>query len=219
MDRTRQVSVTLGVSDVNNIEIEKYLKLKYDALNITANEVSKLRYVAIKSPYDFYGSVHYNYNTQLDQVFYFDESVMLNVNSILSSPPCSYISVHLRLGDKFLETDKNCVLVQDDTRTFSEEKMNAFIKQKKDEHILFFCDNETYKQQMKTKHANLIITTSEIGHTSLSNTTSRQILDAVTELYVLSNSQLIYAASESGFSKIASKFNDVKLISHYRYTD
>ena len=61
---------------------------------------------------------------------------------------------------------------------------------------------------MKAKHPNLIITTSEIGHTSLSNTTNRQILDAVTELYVLSNSQLIYAASESGFSKIASKFNE-----------
>ena len=198
---------------VNNIEIEKYLKLKYDALNITENEISKLRYVAIKTPYDFYNSVHYNYNAQLSQVFYFDERVILNVNSILASLPCSYFAVHLRLGDKFLETDKNFVLVKNDTRTFSEEKMHAFIEQNDEQKILFFCDNETYKQKMKAKHANLIITTSEIGHTSLSNTTNRQILDAVTELYVLSNSQLIYAASESGFSKIASKFNDVELIS------
>jgi len=47
----------------------------------------------------------------------------------------------------------------------------------------------------------------------LSNTTNKQILDAITEFYILSNSHLIYSASNSGFSKMASKFNNIKYIS------
>lgn len=198
---------------VNNIEIETYLKIKYDCLNITSDEISKLHNVVIKTPYDYYDSATYDYNTNLYQVFYFDESVKLNVKSILPSLPCTYISIHLRLGDQFLETDRDFVLVKNDKRSFSEEKLNALIESNIDKSVLFFCDNKEYKHRMKEKHTNLIITSSQIGHTSLSNTTSKQILDAVTELYILSNSQLIYAASESGFSRIASKFREIELIS------
>ena len=58
--------------------------------------------------------------------------------------------------------------------------------------ILFFCDNNNYKLKIKKKYKNIIITDAQIGHTSLSNTTNKQILDAVTEFYLLTNSQLIY---------------------------
>ena len=68
----------------------------------------------------------------------------------------------------------------------------------------------TINQIIKKKYKKVIITGAEIGHTSLSNTTNKQVLDAVTEFYILSNSILIYAASYSGFSNMSSKFNNVK---------
>ena len=78
--------------------------------------------------------------------------------------------------------------------------------------ILFFCDNNKYKLKIKNEYNNIIITDANIGHTSLLNTTEKQVLDTITEFYLLTNSQLIYAASKSGFSYMASRFNNVKYI-------
>ena len=116
------------------------------------------------------------------------------------------------MGDKFLETDKKNIKCKGDNRKYSEEKIYKFIEDNKNMNIIFFCDNNNYKLKIKKKYKNIIITDAQIGHTSLSNTTNKQILDAVTEFYLLTNSQLIYAASKSGFSNIASKFNNVKYI-------
>ena len=96
---------------------------------------------------------------------------------------------------------------------FSLKNLYKFIEDNKDKNIIFFCDNNNEKLKIKNKYNNIIISTSQIGHTSLSNTTNEQILDAITEFYILSNSQLIYKASKrSAFSTMASKFNNVKLI-------
>jgi hypothetical protein len=48
-----------------------------------------------------------------------------------------------------------------------------------------------------------------IGHTSFSNTTKKQVLDAVTEFYILTKSDMIYGITNSGFSLMASKFNNI----------
>lgn len=198
---------------INNIEIEKYIKLKYDFLYISSEEISKLKNVTIETPYKYYSNSNYNGNIHLNEVFYFDDIVKTNVKNILSSLPINYISIHLRLGDKFLETDKKYILCNNDRRHFSEEKLYKFIEDNNDKNIIFFCDNNTEKLKVKNKYNNIIISTSQIGHTSLSNTTNKQILDSITDFYILSNSQLIYSASYSGFSIIASKFNNVKFIS------
>jgi hypothetical protein len=116
------------------------------------------------------------------------------------------------MGDKFLETDKKFLHNKSDTRHFSEKEMYNFIEDNIHKNILFFCDNNEKKIAIKNKYKNIIITNAKIGHTSLSNTTSAQILDAVTECYILSNSELIYSASYSGFSIFASKFNGIKLL-------
>jgi hypothetical protein len=136
----------------------------------------------------------------------------MNVKNIVPHLPTNYISIHLRLGDKFLETDKRFVLCKSDTRQFSEEKIYKFIEDNGDKNIFLFCDNNNQKLKIKNKYNNIIITDSQIGHTSLSNTTNKQILDTITEFYLLSNSQLIYAASISGFSKLSSKFKNVEYI-------
>lgn len=104
-----------------------------------------------------------------------------------------YISIHLRLGDKFLETDKRFVQFKRDKRSYSEENIYNFIENNNDKNIIFFCDNYNYKSKIKKKYKKVIITGAEIGHTSLYNTTNKQVLDAVTEFYILSNSMLIYA--------------------------
>lgn len=195
---------------VNNIEIEKFIKLKYDFFNITKDEISKLNNVTIKRPCDYYSNDTYNGNIHLNEVFYFDNSIKQNVKNIIPSLPTNYISIHLRLGDKFLETDKKFVLCKNDKRQFSEGKMCKFIEDNIDKNILFFCDNNSMKIKMNNKYNNIIITNAQIGHTSLSNTTNKQILDSISEFYLLSNSQYIYAASRSGFSEMASKFNNVE---------
>ena len=67
------------------------------------------------------------------------------------------------------------------------------------------------KKKIKNKYNNIIILDYEIGHTSLSNTTYKQTLDTVTEFYILTNSDKIYAVTQSGFSIIASKFKNIPL--------
>uniref|UniRef100_A0A6C0ENP1 GDP-fucose protein O-fucosyltransferase n=1 Tax=viral metagenome TaxID=1070528 RepID=A0A6C0ENP1_9ZZZZ len=199
---------------INNIEIEKYIKFKYDFFNITEDEISKLKNVTIKKPHHYDNKDTYNGNISLNEVFIFDTIVKLNVKNILHSLPTNYISIHLRMGDKFLETDKKYVLSKDkdDERKYSEENMYNFIEDNKNKNIIFFSDNNNYKLNIKNKYKHIIITEAHVGHTSLCNTTNKQVLDTITEFYVLSNSQLIYSASDSGFSNMASKFNNVKHI-------
>ena len=200
---------------INNIEIETYIKLKYDFLYISSDEILKLKNVTIEKPQHYY----YMYTDKdngdipLNEIFYFDDIVKTNVKNVLFSLPIDYISIHLRLGDKFLETDKKYVLCKNDTRNFSLEKLYKFIEVNNDKNIIFVSDNNNYKLNIKNKYNNIIISTSQIGHTSLSNTTNKQILDSITDFYILSNSQLIYSASNSGFSRMASKFNNIKFIS------
>ena len=97
---------------------------------------------------------YYNYNINLDDVFYFDESVKENVNIILPSVPNNYISIHLRMGDNFF-------------RNFSEKKLHEFIEKNRNKPIVFICDNNEKRQQMKNKYNNIINIIQEIysaGH-------------------------------------------------------
>ncbi len=198
---------------INNIEIEKYIRLKYDFLYISSNEILKLKNVTIERPQHYYSNDKYDGDILLNEIFYFDNIIKTNVKSLLPSSPINYISIHLRLGDKFLETDKKFVKCTNDTRRFNLEKIYKFIEDNKDKNIIFFCDNNNYRLKIKNKYENIITTTSQIAHTSLSNTTTKQIIDSITDFYILSNSQLIYASSYSGFSIMAGKFNNIKVIS------
>lgn len=201
---------------INNIEIEKYIKFKYDAFNITQNKILKLNNVIIKKPRDYYFiNDEYDGDILLNEVFYFDNIVKLNVNNILPYIPNDYISIHLRLGDKFLETDLEFIVCPNNTRRYNQSLINKFIEDNSDKNIILFCDNYSKKLEIKNNYKNIIITNAQIGHTSLLNTTNKQILDAVTELYLLSNSKLIYGASYSGFSKMAAKFNGIRYITKY----
>ena len=200
---------------INNIKIEKYIKLKYDFLYITEDEILKLKTdFEIKTPVDYYKTTHFNYNVNINEVFYFEDIVKMNVKNILTSSITDYISIHLRLGDKDIDCDmrEKYVLCKDDTRNFSRDNIYKFIENNYKKNIMFFCDNNEYKLKIKKKYPNIILTNSQIGHISFSNTTHKQVLDTVTDFYLLTNSELIYAASYSGFSVVASKFKNIKLV-------
>jgi hypothetical protein len=196
----------------NNIEIEHYIKLKHDKMYIDEEMINKLHNVNIVDPYMFYSTINYNYSIDIKDAFYFTDEVKINYNQLFPSNITNYISIHLRMGDKYLETEKQYVLCKEDEREFSEEKIYKFIEDNSDKNIFFCCDNENYKLKLNERYNNVIITNCDIGHTSLHNTSKKQVLDGITELYILANSDMIFAASKSGFSIVASKFNNIPLL-------
>ena len=196
----------------NNLDIERYIKLKYDKMYIDNDTITQLTNVEIVTSFMYYSTVNYNYSMDIKDVFYFTDEVKMNSIQIFPSDINNYTSIHLRLGDAHLETEKQYVLCSHDTRNFSEERIYKFIEENYNKNIFFCCDNNTYKLKLKEKYNNIIITNCDIGHSSLSNTTQKQVLDGITELYILSNSDMILRASFSGFSLIASKFNNIPLI-------
>lgn len=196
---------------INNIQIEKYIKLKYEIMDITQEQLSKLDNFIIKTPYDYYTNCYYNYSLNFDELFFFDDIIKKNVKNILPLLPNKYICIHVRLGDHFLETDKQFVACKNDVRHVSEDTLYKYIEDNNDKDIIFLCDNNDYKLKLKEKYNNIIITKAQIGHTSLINTTENQVIDTITEFYILSNSELIYG-NNSGFSRLASKFKNIKYI-------
>lgn len=192
----------------NNIVIEKYIKLKYEKMYWT-KDLSDLPCSSeyqIVTPYMFYSSINYNFDIEISKVFYFTDDVINNSKYLFPLYNTNYISIHLRLGDMYLETDTHFIHCKEDARSFSEEKLYTFITQNKNDTIFFCCDNNDFKMKLKEKFNNIFVTNCHIGHSSLSNTTEKQILDALSEFYLLANSKVIFGASNSGFSKVASKF-------------
>lgn len=179
---------------------------------ITSEMIQQLDDAKITVPSNYYSSINYDYSINIKDVFYFTDEIKINSKYLFPLNNNNYISIHLRLGDKYLETDKAYVLCKGDTRSFSEEKIYEFIEKNYGKNIFFCCDNNEYKLKIKEKYNNVIITNCDIGHVSLSNTTKKQIIDAITEFYILTNSKLIFAASNSGFSIVASKFNNIPLL-------
>ena len=192
----------------NDTELEKYLKLKYEQMCIR-----QLDNAEIVKPQMYYDKIQYEYSIAAKDVFYFTEEVTVNAAYLFPTDITNYISVHVRLGDKFLETDKRYVLCKNDVRNFSEDDLYAVLDENRDKQIFFCCDNNAFKMRIKDKFTNIIITTCEVGHTSLSNTTKRQVLDGLSEFYILTNSEKIYSTSLSGFSRLASKFNNIPFVS------
>ena len=155
---------------------------------------------------NFYNTLTYS----LNDLFCFSDEVIENAYTIID-PNVKYISIHLRKGDKHLETDMNYVHCKWDERAFDEEKLYRFIESNADKKIFFFCDNNSYKQSLKEKYNFIHTTNYKIGHTSLLNTSSEEVLNSVTDFYLMAHSEHIYTASHSGFSKMAAKFKNIPI--------
>lgn len=206
----------------NNIPLEKYLKLKYDFFYISKKrfeiikKTKKKNTYNIKAPKDYYHKMKYkDLEIKHEDIFYFTNEVKINSKLLLPNIE-KYTSIHLRLGDKYLETSMKFIQAKKNTRKFDENRINKYIKENiSSNNLVFFCDNQKFKNRIKNRFKEIIVTNSKIGHTSLRNTNNKQVLDAITEFYIITNSEKVVAGSESGFSIISAKFRGIPLINIY----
>lgn len=194
----------------NDTYIEKYIKLRYDWY-ITKKDIENIQEYKIYQPFQLYSIKQSKKNIQINiaDLFYFTKTVKENIEKITPGNIKNYISVHARLGDHFLETEKEFIVCTWDKRKLKESNLYNFLKTNKNINILFFCDNQKYKNKIKQVFPYINITHANIGHTSLKNTNEKQTLDAISEFYLLAKSDQIYATSYSGFSKVASLFYNI----------
>ncbi len=201
------------VKDINWLKDDDYLLHKSDVDSIEEDQIQ------IVTPFSSYHAFSYDaLQIPIANVFDFSNVVKENAKNMLSENiNCDFMTIHLRLGDKYLETDPNFVKCKNDTRFFHENNLYACIQHylNQNKKIIFFCDNHQYKLKIKEKFQNIIITHSQIGHTSLLNTTDQQICDTVTEFYIMTQANMIIAASHSGFSSVSAKFKNVPFIRLY----
>jgi hypothetical protein len=210
---------------LNDIPIETYMRLKYNQMYINRYEIPQANRIKTESEmFDtdciivtsdiFYNTYTYDAITlRISDVFEFSNTIILNSQRLFSRRPSDYIALHLRLGDKYLETDMSYVVCKEDERTFDADKLLLFIEENHQRNIVFFCDNNQFKQIIKFKYDQIIITDCNIGHTSLYNTTDDQILDTISEFYIMCNSSHIYSATPyfSGFAAMAAKFKNIPI--------
>jgi len=197
---------------IHNIDLEDFIKLKHPKMYITESQLNKLTFTNVNAPM-YYKTFSPNYSVDIHDVFYFSETVLEN-SRILFPFEKTYTGIHIRLGDKFLETDTDDIVCHHDVRPLSIKKLFNFIESQRSP-IFLCCDQETFKLKIKEKYNHILITNCSIGHSGLTNTTRQQVLDSVTELYILSNSSSIYSNTYSGFSVIAATIHHIPLFKEY----
>lgn len=197
---------------INDIDLEKYITMKYDKMNIRRHEFASLKqtYNIIKPFMLYKGYDNDVLQIHVQDVFKFSNSVILN-KTVIFPDIKEYITLHVRLGDKYLETSEIFINCKDDVRSYDESELVRFIEENRDINILFCCDNNEYKRYIKGKYESIILVNSEVAHTGLKNTTTKQILDTVTEFYIMTNSKKIVAGSRSGFSLMAAKYRGIEI--------
>ena len=200
---------------VTDLKVNQWLKLRYpelyynpdtpvlltniDQLNIF---VPDLEYIV--RPHLLYSSFCYEklYLKGAD-IFEFAPEI---VERSKQFPLEKYNSLHIRLGDKFLEIPKHQNQCITDVRTFNEDSVIDCIQQ--NPGILILCDNSAYKTSLKEKYE-VLVTDFKIGHTCLPSTSDEAIIDTLTEFYILAKSQHIFISNDSGFPKMAANFYGV----------
>jgi hypothetical protein len=206
---------------LENNYLDNYIKLKYPNWYINNSELTNTYDCNYHDMPNLKENIHniveptrlyYKYNNgenliYVQDIFYFSDEVISN--SIKLHPYSNnYISIHLRLGDKFLV----CNTQSSDSRVYNENNIFKIIEDNKNEQILFFCDNNDYKLKIKNKYNYVNITESKIVHTAELYASEEQILDTISEFYLITQSTKIYAGSISGFSIVASHFKKVPFI-------
>lgn len=134
----------------NNILIQKFIKFKHKIMIISHEEISKLNDFEIHTPYQHYHEAdNIDFPFSANDLFEFSDEIKQNSKLILPSMPNDYTSIHLRLGDKFLETDKNFVICKNDTRDFDEQKLYEFIRNNSDKVMTIIPTDLKLKTHLK----------------------------------------------------------------------
>lgn len=144
------------------------------------------------------------------EIFRFSDIIVEKGNEIIGEYK-NYISVHIRLGDKYIETDDSHKACHDEVRPFNQTALYNFLENNQSESIFLFCDNNSFKMEIKAKFPFIRITNYPIGHTSYKNSSEEIIKNCVIDFYILCHSSKIVCSSSSGFSFMASKYNNIDL--------
>jgi hypothetical protein len=217
----------------NNIN-DEYLKFIYDIMYIKLSDISD-NMILIDSNYKFKTEEDFNQlnseifhiinpaslfsfdktpcvinnyffpdNIKLYDIFYFHDNVIKNIPNYLKNT--KYISIHIRIGC-FADLDNPNV------SSFNEDNLDRFISEKKDSTPIFLCtDSIALKKKVQDKYKHILTTDFEIAHTGDIHATKKSILNTITELLILANSDAIFTADEnrvSGFPLVASKFKNI----------
>lgn len=142
----------------------------------------------------------------ISNVFYFTKEIT-DMYSVIKP----YHSIHLRLGDKFIETPEHFKACPNDVRQYNEEALVRYIRENSEKRHLFFCDSRKYKNKIRETFSSIRIIDHDIGHTSYVNTSNKQMKNTIVDFYLLCKSEKIIAASKSGFSEVASYFYNTPL--------
>jgi len=194
---------------------EKYLKLIDERMYITQEEMNQQKNenkLIIKSPLEFYDKFCWS-DLYLNafNIFKFTDEVVQNRKLILDYEG-DYIAIHVRLGDKFLETPKENVFVVNDHRKFDEDLLHKYIENHKDKTIVLVSDNKAYREKIRDMYDNVKITKGKIAHTGLAGMLkTTEAMDTITELYILTQSEKVLVCAQSGFPIITKFFNNTKL--------
>ena len=144
-------------------------------------------------------------NMNLYDIFYFNDSIIKNIPDNLKN--IKYISIHIRTYTDRKSSGSGLF-------SFNEDNLDRFISEKKDSTPIFLCtDSIILKKRLQDKYKNVLTTDfGEIGHTGDLDTTKKSILNTITELFILANSEAIFTADTnrvSGFSLVASRFKNI----------
>jgi len=217
---------------LEDIHINNYIKLKFNIMYITKkdlintkkianiNELESIQQIDIDNSVLFTITPHSMYKRSepkiyenvrnVNKFFFFTDIIKSTAHTLIKGSK-EYISIHLRLGDKFLETEEKFKFCHTDERLFKDKKLFDFIEKHSQKKIIFFCDNNKYKEWLKKKYDFINITELDVAHTAYTNTTDTQCFNAIVEFFMLIKSKEIYCASRSGFSIMASKFENVPI--------
>ena len=84
-----------------------------------------------------------------EDIFYFTNEVKTNSKLLLPNIE-KYTSIHLRLGDKYLETSMKFIQAKKNTRKYDESRINKYIEENiSSNNLVFFCDNQKFKNKIK----------------------------------------------------------------------
>jgi len=104
-------------------DIQNYIMI--ENIEYVANIEPDIIYIV--EPYSMYGRVEYvDVPNYIDNLFYFSYDILNNISQICL--PNDYISIHLRLGDAYLECDKKFVICNNDKREYNETALFRFIE-------------------------------------------------------------------------------------------
>lgn len=137
-----------------------------------------------------------------------------NIYSLITSIASSYVAVHLRCGDLHMECARGFAGPTTDSRKWNEKQLFQLLEDlhSQGKTIYFFSDNRSYKRALAAQYPYLQMSHTKIGHIGLQYVKDEDIANTLVEFATIMRAETIYAASYSGFTKVASEIGNRPLV-------